>query len=66
MGNIEKIMGNGKGTKFWIDLWAGSENLKSCFSRFFHLCEDRGVKSVRWGVGRERVRCGIGDGGESY
>lgn len=49
MGNIEKIMGNGKGTKFWIDLWAGSENLKSYFSRFFHLCEDRGVKVSEMG-----------------
>ncbi|KAL6557468.1 hypothetical protein OROMI_017818 [Orobanche minor] len=53
--NVARFVGNGRSTKFWEDIWIGSESLKSAFPRLYRLS-----------LGRESFIAGMGEwvGGE--
>lgn len=58
--NLEKKVGDGEGTNFWNDVWAGESSLRNQFPRLFHLSRSKdkcikemgawveGVWSWRW------------------
>lgn len=59
--NISRVVGNGRGTSFWHDIWVGEIPLKFKFPRLFELSVDKecSVEEMRtrlWAVvGRERM-----------
>lgn len=42
--NIERKIGDGKGTFFWEDVWLGREPLKVRFPRLYHLSSNQEAK----------------------
>ncbi|XP_024636145.1 uncharacterized protein [Medicago truncatula] len=56
--NVCRLMGDGKNTNFWEDVWIGGVSLKESFSRLFELSVEKGVSvfdmfHLGWGENSE-------------
>ncbi|GKC82373.1 hypothetical protein Tco_1138090 [Tanacetum coccineum] len=43
----QKKVGDGQGTRFWLDKWVGDQTLKEAYSRIFALELDKEIKEVQ-------------------
>lgn len=56
-GRLTKVVGNGKNTHFWEDVWAGDVSLKLKFPRLYHISLYRGERIGDMGVWEEGRWC---------